>query len=123
MNRPLRVLCGILAGAALAALVGLCVSDSFQGFRFTAQHVHYGALALILIGASYVALQVGESRPWAERLKGAALGAAFLMWGVEQLLPPSRIVTIMDFLVISIFVVDLNLIIRDQIRRTKETGA
>jgi len=116
MNRLLRMLSGALAGAALAALVGLCAADGVQGFRFSAEHRHYGALALMLIGGSYVALQLGEKRTLSERLKGVALGVAFLMWGLEQLLPPSRIVTVMDFLVIAIFVVDLNLIIFSQLR-------
>ncbi len=45
------------------------------------------------------------------------LGLAFVLWGTEQLLPPSAWVTVMDSLVIGIFVVDLALIIIEHLNR------
>ena len=70
-------------------------------------------MALILIGTSYISLQLSANRRWKEKLKGISLGFAFVLWGSEQFLPASRLVTLMDSAVIVIFVVDLGLIILD----------
>jgi len=45
------------------------------------------------------------------------LGLAFVLWGGGQLLPPTSRVTIMDASVVTIFVVDLSLIIVEHLRR------
>ncbi len=76
-----------------------------------------GAIPLILIGLSYASFQFSTQRPHSERVKGLLLGLAFVLWGSEQLLPPSPWVTVMDSLVISIFVVDLALIIIEHLKR------
>ena len=117
MPKLSRLLCACLAAAALGALLALGANDALLCFAFSPLHRLFGALALIMIGASYVALQTCDRRPLADRMKGMFLGAAFVMWGLEQLLPPGRIVTAMDFMVVAIFVVDLNLIIFAQLRR------
>jgi len=77
-------------------------------------------MALILIGVSYVSLQLSAKRRWNEKLKGIFLGLAFALWGGEQFLPASRLVTLMDSAVITIFVVDLGLMILDHLRRRPE---
>ena len=51
-----------------------------------------------------------------EKTKGILLGLAFVLWGAEQLLSTSIWVTVMDSLVITIFVVDLALIIMEHLR-------
>ena len=76
-----------------------------------------GALPLILIGLSYISFQLSAERGRSERAKGLLLGLAFVLWGTEQLLPPSAWVTVMDNLVITIFVVDLALIIIEHLKR------
>jgi hypothetical protein len=53
-------------------------------------------------------------------IKGIALGLAFVLWGGEQLLPPSRLVTVMDEGAVTIFVVDVSLIIRQHLSNTAE---
>jgi len=75
-------------------------------------------MALILIGTSYTSLQLGSKRRWSEKLKAILLGLAFTLWGSEQFLPASRVVTLMDSAVITIFVVDLGLIILDYLKQT-----
>jgi len=71
----------------------------------------------MLIGASYIFLQLSTRRRCNEILKGVLLGTAFLLWGGEQLLPPSPLVTAMDSAVITIFVVDLSLITLEHLKR------
>ncbi len=50
-------------------------------------------------------------------IRGILLGIAFVFWGGEQLLPSSSLVTVMDSIVITIFIVDLGLIIVEHLGR------
>jgi len=120
MTKLLRSLSRILFLSALAGLAVLLISDGANGLRLTLFHQQSGAVALILIGASYLSLQLGARQRWNQKLKGVFLGLAFVLWGSEQFLPASRLVTLMDSAVITIFVVDLGLII---LERLKERGS
>jgi hypothetical protein len=101
----------LLMATALATIGILAVTDVAHGLRYTSLHSHLGSVALIMIGASYVCLQIISRRPRHELVKGVLLGCAFALWGTEQLLPASRWTTGMDTAVIAIFVVDLGMII------------
>jgi hypothetical protein len=107
----------LLLASALATVGILVVSDAAHELRLTSLHSRLGALALIMIGASYVSLQAISRRPRHELVKGILLGGAFALWGTEQLLPPSRWTTAMDTAVIAIFVVDLGMIILNGLER------
>jgi hypothetical protein len=117
MTKLLRGLSLLLFLLAAGAIVVLLSSDVSHRLRLTSFHQQSSALALILIGASYISLQLSAKRRWNERLKGISLGFAFVLWGGEQFLPASRLVTLMDSAVITIFVVDLGLIILDHLKR------
>ena len=103
----------------LAALVGiaiLLVSDGLRHLRFSAAHQRLAAWPLMLIGLSYLSLQLSARRTRGELVKGLLLGLAFILWGGEQLLPPTPLVTVMDSAVVTIFVVDLSFIIVEHLR-------
>jgi hypothetical protein len=117
MTKLLRGLSLLLFLLAVGGIIVLLTSDVSHGLRLTAFHQQSSALALVLIGASYISLQLSAKRRWNEKLKGIFLGFAFVLWGSEQFLPASRMVTLMDSAVITIFVVDLGLIILDYLRR------
>ena len=102
---------------ALLGVATLLFSDALHHLQFTSRHQQLGALPLILIGLSYISFQLSARRQSSERIKGLLLGLAFVLWGGEQLLPPSAWVTVMDSLVITIFVVDIALIIIEHFRR------
>jgi hypothetical protein len=112
-----RWLSTIFFVSALAAMLILLVSDACNALTLTMLHRRAGALSFILIGASYVALQLSSRRPWNEKLKAILLGIAFLFWGSVQFLSPGPWVTAMDSAVVVIFVVDLSLIIMESLRR------
>jgi hypothetical protein len=112
----LRWLSAILFVLALIAITTLVVSDTLNRLRPTPLHREAGALSFVLIGASYVSLQLSFRRPWSEKLKGMLLGIAFLFWGSGQFLPPSAWVTAMDTAVVLIFVIDLSLIIVERLK-------
>jgi hypothetical protein len=115
--KMLRGLSLLLFLAASAGIIALLFSDVSRSFRITTFHQRAGALALILVGTSYISLQLSANWRWKEKLKGIFLGLAFALWGSEQFLPPSRMVTVIDSMVITIFVVDLGMIILDHLRR------
>lgn len=116
MRKLLRGCSVLLFLLALAGIATLLATDALHGLRLTLFHQQAGAGALILIGSSYIALQLSLRRRRREALKGIFLGAAFVLWGGEQFLPPGRGVTLIDSAVITIFVVDLSLIVIDQVR-------
>ncbi|MFZ0828430.1 MAG: hypothetical protein WAO02_13505 [Verrucomicrobiia bacterium] len=120
MKKPLRSLSALLLISALAGLATLLVFDALNHLRLTSFHQRTGALSFMLIGASYISLQLSMGRRWREMIKGVLLGTGFFLWGCEQFVPPSPLVTIMDSLVVLIFVVDLSLIIVDRLKHRED---
>jgi hypothetical protein len=114
----LRWLSATLFVFALIAMITMVVSDTLNLLRPTSIHRQAGALSFVLIGASYVSLQLSFRRPWNEKLKGVLLGIAFLFWGSTQFLSPSAWVTAMDTAVVLIFVIDLSLIIVERLKQS-----
>jgi hypothetical protein len=117
LTRPFRWLSIIFFISALVGIFALWMSDGLHQLRFTSVHQRMGALPLICIGLSYISFQLSAGRQPGELVKGLLLGIAFVFWGSEQLLPSSSLVTIMDSVVITIFVVDLGLIIVEHLKR------
>lgn len=117
MTRLLRWLSAAFFAAALAGIGFVLLTDTVNRLRLTTAHQRVGALSFMLIGASYITLQLSAPRPKGETLRGVLLGVAFFLWGGEQFLPPSRLVTVMDSLVVVIFVLDLGSIIVSRLRR------
>ena len=112
-----RWLSTILFVSAIAAMLTLLVADILNALTPSVVHRYAGALSFMLIGSSYVALQISLRRPPAEKVKAILLGIAFLFWGSGQFLPPSLFATAMDTAVVVIFVVDLSLIIVESLKR------
>jgi peptidoglycan/LPS O-acetylase OafA/YrhL len=123
MRKPFRHLSVLLLIAALAGTVLLVAMDMLNHLRLTFFHQRTGALAFMLIGASYISLLVSVRRPWREKLKGMLLGVGFLLWGCEQFLRPGPLVTFMDSLVVMIFVSDLSLIIFSRLQHKDKDAA
>jgi hypothetical protein len=114
-----RWLSTMLFVSALAAMLTLLASDALNALTVTPLHHCAGALAFMLIGLSYIALQLSFRQPWGGKLKSILLGTAFLFWGSGQFLPPSPWATAMDAAVVVIFVVDLSLIIVENLKRNR----
>jgi hypothetical protein len=121
MKKPLRNLSALLLISALAGTVTLLVFDALNHLRLTPVHQRAGALSFMLIGVSYISLQLGTWRRWREQFKGVLLGLGFFLWGGEQFLSPGPLVTIMDCLVVLIFVSDLGLIIAGRLRQKDDS--
>ncbi|HLX94493.1 MAG TPA: hypothetical protein VKU37_01980 [Verrucomicrobiae bacterium] len=123
MKKPLRSLSALLLISALAGMATLLVVDALNDLRLTPVHQRAGALSFMLIGASYISLQLSTGRRWREMFKGVLLGIGFFFWGAEQFVPPGPLATMMDSLVVLIFVSDLGLVIMDRLKRKDDEPA
>lgn len=101
----------LLAALALFSTAVLVVGDTRHAFAPSSFHGKAGAFALIFVGASYIVAQLRRQVSAGERLRAILLGAAFVLWGAEQFLAPGKLLTVLDTMVIGIFVVDLGFIL------------
>ena len=74
------------------------------------------AVPLIAIGISYLVLILSLQRTQGQRLVGVFVGVAFVLWGSEQFLSDQRLVSFIDDVVVFLFVVDLSIVIRRNLR-------
>jgi hypothetical protein len=95
-------------------------SDIRHGFDYDLDHQRLGSLPFIFIGISFITFQLSLPGPWKERIKGLLLGLAFALWGSEIFLPKGNWLTVLDNLVIAIFIVDLGLIVVGHFRASKK---
>jgi hypothetical protein len=95
-------------------------SDIRHGFDYDLDHQRLGSLPFIFIGISFITFQLCLPGPLKERIKGLLLGVAFALWGSEIFLPKGNWLTVLDNLVIAIFIVDLGLIVVGHFRSNKK---
>jgi DNA replication protein DnaC len=74
------------------------------------------AVPLIAIGISYSLLIITLRRTLGQRLVGIFMGLAFVLWGLEQFLSDQAVISFMDDIVVFLFVVDLSIVIRQNLR-------
>jgi len=102
----------------LSSLPTYIAGAAFHGWTLV-RNVPLSALPLLLAGSSYIVLQaILRPRPL-ELLKRLMLGAAFLLWGIVQLMPGSNLATELGNVVIALYVVDLGLIIWTELERNR----
>ena len=114
--RVIRRLVACVTAAAIAASVLLLLSDGAPRSARLLGHSLLSAAPLLLVGTAYIALQPAVRPTPLELLKRLILGAAFILWGIDQLLRPGWIATSIGDVVISLYVIDLGLVIRDHLR-------
>lgn len=108
-----RAIGGMLAIAAVLAGAGLLAGDLVAGMAGRAAHAPLSAAPLLIVGAAFM-MMLPLARPGpVEWVKRAMVGAAFILWGVAQLMPPGAAATTLGDLVIMLYVIDLALVIRD----------
>jgi hypothetical protein len=77
-------------------------------------HAWLGSLPLALAGAAYALLQI-RLRPNRRTLfKRLLLAGTFLLWAIDQLLPPGRFAMVLGDIVVAAYVLDLFWIIQEQ---------
>jgi hypothetical protein len=115
-RRLSRGLCYVAIAGAVGSLLLLLGTDSYHMFGYREEHSRISAIPLAAIGCAYIFLQFSGNHRLRDLLKSLCLGLAFVFWGFEVLVPPSRLLMVMDNFVVGVFVLDLAVIIIDHLK-------
>ena len=107
MKQLARWLAIALIVAAVACVVGLLTNDAKIHSPLELHGPAISAAALLLIGVSFLIVQSILRPCWTELLKNTMLAAAFILWGVVQLMEQSDISKKLGDVVIALYVLDL----------------
>jgi hypothetical protein len=112
--RPLSIFTSCIILLAFASCLLLLVEDSVL-LRFIS-HAPVSALPLLLIGLASLCFQIITRPALLDFFKAMIVSAAFLLWGIDQLLPASWLATTLGDIVIILYVVDLGWMMRDRLK-------
>jgi hypothetical protein len=113
----LRVSIGLVIVLAFVCSTILLANDvPWPAFKPLA-HAPVSALPLMLIGIAALGFQLVVRPNWLDLLKAFIVSAAFLLWGVDQLLPAGWLATTMGDVVIVLYVIDLGWMMKDRLRQ------
>jgi len=115
---PLRILSAVVLAVAFASAAGIVVMDAIHCIRPDVAWRIKSAIPLICIGASYALLQFTLPRTLTEFCLSLAVSLAFVLWGAEQFIPVPRIASLVDDVVVFLFVLDLSIVIRGQLKQS-----
>jgi hypothetical protein len=120
MNLLLRWLAMVLGAIAAAGIAALLAIDAriHMPLAFSASVI--SAASLLLIGVSFLIVQAIQRPSLMELLKNALLAAAFLLWGVVQLMRRSDLSQKLGDVVIALYVVDLAWVIFASLNTRRE---
>jgi peptidoglycan/LPS O-acetylase OafA/YrhL len=107
VNRALEWLAMVLAAAAVACICALLASDKKIYIPRGLEAPAISAASLLLIGASLLIFQLILRPRWMQLLKSVMLSAAFILWGVVQLMKPSDLSKKLGDVVIALYVLEL----------------
>ena len=104
----------VLAVSAAVILVTLRLIRCFQPnlIPWTLK----SAYPLILIGIAFASLQFASPRTRKQILMGVIVSAAFILWGTEQCLSNQAMVSLIDDIVVFLFVLDLSIVIYSHLK-------
>jgi hypothetical protein len=88
----------------------------FSNLQLTPEWAHpwLGSLPLALVGIAYVGLQLRLKPGRRTMFRRLLLAATFLLWAIDQVLPPGRLAMLIGDLVVSAYVLDLYWMIKEQ---------
>jgi len=109
----------VLALVGGALLLGNdAILHSFSGLP----HAPVSAAPLLLIGAASLGFQVLTRPKLLDLFKALLISMAFILWGIDQLLPASWLTTTVGDVVITLYVIDLGWMMIDRLRSGKSKG-
>ncbi len=118
LGAALTLLSAVALVFAFASASGIVLLDALHWIRPELSWKVKSALPLIGIGVSYASLQFTLPRTWRELCLSVAVSLAFILWGAEQFIPVPRIASMVDDLVVFLFVLDLGIVIRGRLRQS-----
>jgi peptidoglycan/LPS O-acetylase OafA/YrhL len=107
MRKVARWLTTALAIIAVVCSLWLLAGNTKIGTRLGLTIAVFSAAPLLLIGAALLVVQLINRPRWMELLKNALLAAAFILWGIVQLMQPSALSKRLGDVVIALYVLDL----------------
>lgn len=116
----LRVASAVSFGLAISSACAVLVLDCmhFFGLALIPWRLK-SAFPLIFIGISYGCLQFTLPRSWKEFLLSMAVAAAFILWGAEQFVADKALASLIDDIVVFLFVLDLSIVIRGYLKQKR----
>ncbi len=100
--------------AALAAGIILLLSDVLPT---PLVHAPVSAAPLLLIGSTYLGFQALIRPKPLDLFKALIVSSAFLLWGIDQLLPTGWFATTLGDVVIVLYVIDLGWMVADRLKQ------
>ena len=112
-HKLLYVFTWVVVVLGLIAGIALLTNDVF----FTIlPHAPISAAPLLFIGAAYLGFQVLIRPKPLDLFKALIVSSAFILWGVDQLLPVGRFATTLGDVVITLYVLDLGWVMIDRLK-------
>lgn len=109
----------LLIFLALVTGVGLMLTDLVPHLCVGLPHAPISAAPLLLIGAASLAFQVVTRPRPLDLLKAFLVSLAFLLWGLDQMLPAGWAATTIGDIVIVLYVVDLGWMMGSVLRQRR----
>ena len=122
LAKVLRMMSASALVFAFLSAAGILILDVLHWVRPELSWRVKSALPLIGIGISYSLVQFTLPRTRTEFCLSLAVSLAFVLWGVEQFIPAPQIASVVDDLVVFLFVLDLSIVIRGQLKRHQGIG-
>jgi len=119
MNNFLGKLTSVLAVLAVACSIGLLARGTKLEVPLGFSPAVTSAVPLLIIGASFLLVQVRLRPRWMELLRNLLLASAFILWGIVQLLEQNALSKKLGDVVIALYVLDLAWLI---LGRASDTG-
>jgi len=113
-HRRLRLITWAIAVLALIAGIMLLASDLFLA---TLPHAPISAAPLLLIGAAYLAFQAYIRSGPLDLFRALIVSAAFILWGIDQMLPSGWFAMTLGDIVIMLYVIDLAWLMIDRLKQ------
>jgi hypothetical protein len=107
LKKTIRSISYGLAILAVAASIALLIGDFGTGILGHLPAAAISAAPLLLVGTSFLFVQPLLRPRRVELLKNVILAAAFLLWGVVQLMPQGTLSLRLGNVVIVLYVLDL----------------
>jgi len=113
VHKLLYLFTWVVVVLALIAGVALLTNDAFLTIL---PHAPISAAPLLFIGAAYLGFQVLLRPKPLDLFKALIISSAFILWGVDQLLPGGRVATTLGDVVITLYVLDLGWVMIDRLK-------
>lgn len=114
-HKLLYLLTWIVVILALGAGIILMMRDVFLTML---PHAPLSAAPLLFIGAASVGFQVLIRPKPLDLLKALIVSSAFILWGIDQLLPSGWVATTLGDVVITLYVLDLGWVMIDRLKQS-----